>query len=136
MKIVRPKVRRKLYSADRPAQTDRERRDEERGPERDAGLLEEEIRGERPEHVERAVSEIHDAHDPEDDRETEREQRVEGAVHETVEEKDGEVAEVHEAGPARLTARRATTTYFGILQPASASGREAVSAGIVARTLE
>src|SRR5207247_3282562 len=79
---------------------DGRRREDERRPEADAQLKLQEVRGERAEHVEGPVREVDDPQHAEDDREAEREKRIERPVDESVEHLKGRVAEIH-PGSAR-----------------------------------
>ena len=60
---------------------DRQRREEQRRPVVDAEILQAEEGGERPQRVEGAVGEVDHAHQAEDHRQPETQQRVERAVH-------------------------------------------------------
>ncbi len=64
-----------------PSSADRQRRQHQRHPVVDAEQLQAEQRGERAERVEGAVGEVDHAHQPEDHRQPEAQQRVERAVH-------------------------------------------------------
>ena len=67
---------------DRPDRADDQRREDEGEPIIEARVLKQEISGEGPHHVERAVGEIDDRQHAEDDREPEAQQRIERAVDE------------------------------------------------------
>ena len=66
--------------------TDDDRRDQQRPPVTDAGLVQQKPRAERTHHVLRAVGEIDDVEEPKDHREAERQHRVERAVDEADEQ--------------------------------------------------
>ena len=67
-------------------EADEERRQDERRPVADAEIGEQQVADEGAEHVERAVGEVDDAQQAEDDREAEAEHRVERAVDQADEE--------------------------------------------------
>jgi hypothetical protein len=78
VELVKPLQHRALDDdADR---TDQDRRDDQRRPVAESGILQDQIGGERTQHVLRAVREIDDVEHAENDGETETEQRVERTI--------------------------------------------------------
>jgi hypothetical protein len=115
------------------------RREEQRPPITDAEIGEQEPGAEGTQHVLGAVREVDDVEKPEDHREAERQDGVEGAV----DEPDQELTEQHLRGDAEkllhcrclLRSAPASADHFTSGQLPSFSGRKAWSAGIVARRL-
>ena len=127
---------------------DDERRDDERPPVAEPGILQQEERGEGAHHVLGAMGEVDDVEHAEDDGEPEAEQRVERAVDQPDQQlpeqglrADAENFE-HGGSLSKSRTQRALRPGHGVGdqlftsgQPPSASGRKASFAGMVARSL-
>ena len=152
VELVEPLEHRPLeHDAEQP---DHERRQEQRPPVAEPGVLQQELGDEGAHHVLGAVGEVDDVEQAEDDREPEAQQGVERAVdqpdQELAEQRLGRDAEELDMGsipsvtvkgtalrppPVRRRGASGSGYFFTSGQSPWSSGRKASSAGMVARSL-